>query len=44
MITPSQYFASPSNWERYTWGPVSVVLAVLFLLVAQDTDGRGKGA
>jgi hypothetical protein len=28
-------FLSKSNWERFLWGPVALVLAVLCLLVAQ---------
>ena len=31
-------FASRSNWERFGWGPVALILAVLCLMVA-----RGKG-
>jgi hypothetical protein len=37
-------FASPSSWERFLWGPVGVMLAVLSLVVARGgdpiTDGR----
>ena len=29
-------FASPSGWERYLWGPVAVILALLCLLVARS--------
>jgi hypothetical protein len=37
-------FASPSAWERFTWGPVSVVLAVLCFLVARAGPDRGTRA
>lgn len=37
-------FASPSNWERYTWGPVSAVLAVLCFLVARSGVDEGTSA
>ena len=35
-------FASPSNWERFGWGPVALILAVLCLMVARGgwTDAR----
>ena len=29
-------FASPSPWERFIWGPVALVLAVLTLVVARS--------
>jgi hypothetical protein len=28
-------FASQSNWERFIWGPVALILAVLCLMVAR---------
>jgi hypothetical protein len=28
-------FASPSNWERFLWGPVALVLALLCFIVAR---------
>ncbi len=28
-------FASPSAWERFMWGPFTLILAVLCLLVAR---------
>lgn len=31
-------FASPSNWERFLWGPVALILAMLCLLVARGGD------
>jgi hypothetical protein len=32
-------FLSKSNWERFLWGPVALVLAVLCLVVAQSEVG-----
>ena len=29
--------ASPSSWERFLWGPVALMLAVLCLVLAQGT-------
>jgi hypothetical protein len=29
-------FASASNWERFLWGPVALILAVLCLVVARS--------
>ena len=29
-------FASPSNWERFLWGPVALILALLCLVVARS--------
>ena len=29
-------FASPSNWERFLWGPVALILAGLCLVVARS--------
>jgi len=37
-------FASPSAWERFTWGPVSVVLAVLCFVVARGGLERDRSA
>jgi hypothetical protein len=37
-------FASPSGWERFTWGPVSVVLAVLCFVVARGGVERDRSA
>jgi hypothetical protein len=44
-------FASPSNWERFLWGPVALILGVLCLLVARGGSpitaggsGRGRSA
>lgn len=36
-------FASPSAWERFLWGPVALILAVLCLVVARSgaTSSRG---
>ena len=34
-------FASPSNWERFLWGPVALILAVLCLVVARGGTGAG---
>ncbi len=31
--------ASPSSWERFLWGPVALVLAVLCLVVARSRAG-----
>jgi hypothetical protein len=31
-------FASPSSWERFLWGPVALILALLCLVVARDPD------
>lgn len=28
-------FASPSRWERYLWGPVALILAILCFVVAR---------
>jgi hypothetical protein len=28
-------FASPSSWERFLWGPVALILAVLCLILAR---------
>jgi hypothetical protein len=28
---------SPSKWERFLWGPVALILAVLCLVVALGT-------
>ena len=28
-------FASPSTWERFVWGPSTLILAVLCLLLAR---------
>ena len=33
-------FASPSVWERYTWGPISLMLAVLCFLLARSGTAR----
>jgi hypothetical protein len=33
-------FASPSNWERFLWGPVALILAALCLAVARSADPR----
>jgi hypothetical protein len=30
-------FASPSSWERFLWGPVALILAVLCLVLALGT-------
>lgn len=32
-------FLSKSNWERFLWGPVALILALLCLLVAQSEAG-----
>jgi hypothetical protein len=32
-------FLSKSNWERFLWGPVALILAVLCLVVAQSGGG-----
>jgi hypothetical protein len=37
-------FASPSAWERLTWGPASVVLAALCFVVARSGVERGRSA
>src|SRR5918999_1371585 len=29
-------FASPSNWKRFLWGPVALILAALALVVARS--------
>lgn len=29
-------FASPSAWERFLWGPFTLILAVLCLLLARS--------
>jgi hypothetical protein len=36
-------FASRSDWERFLWGPVALILAILCLVVARggETDSRG---
>ena len=34
-------FASPSNWERFLWGPVALILAALCLAVARGADSSG---
>jgi hypothetical protein len=31
--------ASPSSWERFVWGPVALLLAVLCLVVARGRAG-----
>lgn len=36
-------FASPSNWERYLWGPVALILAGLCLLVARSAATPAGG-
>jgi hypothetical protein len=30
-------FASLSSWERFLWGPVALILAVLCLVLARGT-------
>jgi hypothetical protein len=34
-------FASSSRWERFGWGPLALVLALLSLLVAVSGSGQG---
>jgi hypothetical protein len=36
-------FASPSNWERYLWGPIALVLAGLCLLLARSAATPAGG-
>ena len=35
-------FASPSSWERFLWGPIALVLALLCFAVAKAARGRGE--
>jgi hypothetical protein len=35
-------FASPSPWERFIWGPVALILAVLSLVVARSGHGTAS--
>jgi hypothetical protein len=35
-------FASPSAWERFVWGPFTLILAVLCLLVARKRLRRPR--
>ena len=34
-------FASSSRWERFGWGPLALVLALLSLIVAASGSGQG---
>jgi hypothetical protein len=34
-------FASSSRWERFGWGPLALVLALLSLVVAASGSGQG---
>lgn len=36
-------FASPSSWERFIWGPVALILAVLCLVVARSGAAPSGG-
>jgi hypothetical protein len=36
-------FASPSNWERYLWGPITLILAGLCLLLARSAATPAGG-
>jgi hypothetical protein len=36
-------FASQSSWERFLWGPVSLILAVLCLVVARSGAAPSGG-
>jgi hypothetical protein len=36
-------FASSSGWERFGWGPLSLILAVLCLLVALRAEPVSRG-
>jgi hypothetical protein len=36
-------FASPSNWERFLWGPTALALAILCFLVARDAQAVSGG-
>lgn len=36
-------FASPSNWERFLWGPVALVLGVLCFFVARNGPAPAGG-
>lgn len=36
-------FASPSNWERFLWGPAALALAILCFLVARDAQSVSGG-
>ena len=36
-------FASSSNWERYLWGPIALILAGLCLLLALSTTTPAGG-
>ena len=33
-------FASPSSWERFLWGPVALILAVLCLILARPSEAK----
>ncbi len=37
-------FASSSSWERYLWGPVALVMAVLCLVVARSAAPEPRAA
>ena len=37
-------FASRSNWERFLWGPVALILAVLCLVVARGGEAGDRGS
>jgi hypothetical protein len=36
-------FASPSNWERFLWGPTALALAILCFLVARRGPSASGG-
>jgi len=36
-------FASPSNWERFIWGPFGVVMTALSLVVARSDAAFPRG-
>lgn len=37
-------WASRSPWERYTWGPINLLIALLCLIVAMSAAGPGRKA
>jgi hypothetical protein len=40
LLAGLENFASPSNWERFVWGPVALILAALCLVLARSRIQR----
>ena len=36
-------FASRSDWERFFWGPVALILAILYFVLARGRETESRG-